>query len=218
MVQVKINGSQYNVCSSWKEVDKVKLLKCENPRQELVALSNIPEELIKKASDKQLFPLFTLISFIHDIEIIPAIQALDIPVKSCYNSFEKAKKILSSDKPMYNRLIATASIYYPQEKDLVRLIGLGRSIDSQIALFLGVYLEMFEEKPTDNQINAGIDTLADFSHWGVAFTMAGRDLERMNRILYNTPVIEVYTALHYSWREAKYNKRLWEIEHPPPKK
>jgi hypothetical protein len=215
MVQVKINGVQYNICSSWSEVDKAKLMACDNPKQELKALSNIPSELIDKAPDTQLFPLFTVISFIHDVDIIAEVQALDIPVKSCYNSFEKAKKLLLSDKPKNHRLIGVASIYYPGEKDLVRLIGLGRSIDSQIALFLEVYLEMFEEKPTDNQISAGIEGLSVFSHWGVAYTMAGRDLERMNRILFNTPVIEVYTALHYSWREAKYNKRLWELEHPP---
>ena len=105
MVNLKINGVKCKVFTRWEEVDLSELIKPRfddegspraiNSRDEIKSLSTIPHDLIDRADQVQLFPFFTLISFIHEAELIPAIKADPINIKS-YNLFEQAKKSMSA--------------------------------------------------------------------------------------------------------------------------
>lgn len=212
MVTVKLNDKPYRIASTWADVDPDKLLTCETSKDELKALSNIPPDLIDACTDLQLFPLYTIISFIHEAELLPYLEAL-IVEKEQYRRFESAKIAMREGKP-YRRVIAAAKVFYPNEKNSVRLVGLGLSIVYQIATFLEVYQDMINEPPGKNEVEAGIEELTRFSYWGTAYVLAGRDLLKVDDILAR-PAYEVYTALHYSFKESKYNKRKFELDNPP---
>src|SRR5215204_45507 len=119
----------------WEEVDPVKLSDCADFREELKCLTTVPHDTIDRASEVQLFPIYTVISFIHECEQLPAIQALDVSALS-YEKLEIAKIELSTDHKPYRKLLNVAMLYYPSVAEPVQLIGLGISIVSQIAVFL----------------------------------------------------------------------------------
>lgn len=195
--------------------DADELIKCQTSKDELKALSDIPPDLIDSRTDTELFPLYTIISFIHEVEFMPYLEALTVE-KEQYRRFEAAKMAMREGKP-YRRVLAAARVFYPDEKNSVRLAGLGLSIVYQIATFLEVYQDMITEPPGKNEVEAGIEELSNFKYWGTAFVLAGRDLLKVDAIL-ERPAFEVYTALHYSFKESKYNKRKFELDHPPKTK
>ena len=211
MVKVSINGTEYQVKTLWEEVDADKIMVCENFKEELEAMSDIPKEIIEKANELQLFPFYTLIVFIHDVEDFPAIHDLNIAEES-YEKLELTKKRIQTGKT-YNKLLKAARTYYPDEKNPVRLVSLGISIVAQISLFLEKYTEMTESEHDNDEIVAGVETLDAFGAWGTAFTLAGKDVLKLKAVL-ETRAIVVYEALRYNYRESKYMKRLFEIKNP----
>lgn len=209
MVTVKINGTPYKVCTSWDDVtDVTELLKAEDFKDELIALSTIPRETIESADELSLFPLYTLISFLDDIDSIDPLQARSV-ARSKYERMELAKTFLKDGK-QWKRIYLAAKVYYPKEKNPSRLLSLGVNIVSQIATFLSNYRDMLEHEPDQEEEAAGIDDLSGFGSFGTVYNLAGKDLTKVREI-YAKPAIEVYTALHYSFREAKYMRALHEI-------
>jgi hypothetical protein len=211
MVSVKINGTKCDICTKWEEVDIDNLIACDVFKDELKALTTIPHDIIDRASSEQLWPFYTLFSFIDDTDNMPEISATDIEDR-WYIKFEMAKAGMKVGKP-YAKIIRAARAYYPKEEDPVRLIGLGVSIVNQISVFLSKFEDMIHDKPTDAEIRAGVEDLAAFGFVGTVFNLAGRDILKMKNI-YHLPLLEVYTILHYTWREAKYQKELFSIRNP----
>jgi hypothetical protein len=211
MVKVKINGVEYSVQTRWEEVDAVKIMVCENFREELEAMSDIPKEIINKAADVQLFPLQTLISFIYEVEEFPAIQAVNIAEES-YEKLELAKTRIQTGKT-YNKILKAAITYYPEEKNAVRLLSLGISIVNQIGIFLEKYQEMTESEHANDELAAGVEQLDAFGSWGTAFSLAGKDVLKLRGVL-EMKAIVIYEALRYNFREARYTKRLFELRNP----
>src|SRR5688572_6310295 len=97
MISIKINGETYQVCTQWDEVDPDKLLACEGFKDELKALTTIPPDLIDKCTSEQLWPVYTLISFIDDLDNMPYLQATDIEDR-WYEKFELAKAGMKTGK------------------------------------------------------------------------------------------------------------------------
>jgi hypothetical protein len=122
---------------------------------------------------------------------------------------EIAKQELATDHKPYRKLLNVAMLYYPEEKNPVRLIGLGLSIINQIAVFLETYEEMLYSEPEPEAVSAGVENLSAFGSWGTAFVLSGKDPLKVNEIL-QRPAIEIYTALFYSWKESRYQKALME--------
>lgn len=79
---VRINGTDYNVITTWDQVDIEKILKCETFRDELKALTDIPAYIIDNADDLQLFPIYTLLGFLDDFEAIPVTECYDVALRS----------------------------------------------------------------------------------------------------------------------------------------
>jgi hypothetical protein len=197
------------MASRWEDVDVEKLLTCENFKDEIKALTNVPHDLVDRWSDIQLFPLFTAMSFLTDLELYPVVEALTIE-KEPFEQFELCRSMMEAGK-IYVRAIAAAKVYYPEEKSATRLLGYGVHIIGQVHTFLKFYEEMFKAEPEGDAEIAGIEKLAQFGSWGRAYILSGRDLIK-TRELFKLPAIEVYTALLYNFREAKYQKALHEIQ------
>ncbi len=213
MVKATINGQECKIMTQWEEVDPVMLSDCQDFRDELKCLTNVPRGILDAAAETQLFPLYTLISFIHEVELLPVLQALDIE-KSPYEQLEIAKQELATDHKPYRKILNVAMLYYPQDKNPVRLIGLGLNIIEQIAVFLSNYEDMLHSEPETEEVNAGVENLSAFGSWGTAFVLSGKDPLRVKMIL-RRPAIEIYTALYYSWKESKYQKALIESRAKP---
>lgn len=208
MVKATINGQECKIMTRWEEVDPVKLSDCQDFRDELKVLTDVSRETIDRAPELQLFPLYTLISFIHEVELLPVLQALDVE-KSPYEKLEIAKQELATDHKPYRKILNVAMLYYPEEKNPVRLIGLGLNIIEQIAVFLSHYEDMLHSEPETEEVNAGVENLSAFGSWGTAFVLSGKDPLKVKEIL-EQPAILIYTSLYYSWKEAKYTKALME--------
>jgi hypothetical protein len=189
-------------------VDPVKISDCQDFREELKCLTTVPHDIINRASETQLFPIYTVITFIHECEQMPAMQALDVSILP-YEKLDIAKLELATDHKPYRKLLNVAMLYYPAVADPVQLIGLGISIVSQIAVFLEGFEDMLTSEPETEEVNAGVEDLSAFGSWGTAFALSGKDPLKVNEIL-QRPAIEIYTALYYSWKEAKYQKALME--------
>ena len=211
MVKVRINGADYEVKTLWEEVDADRLMVCETFREELAVMSTIPADLIGKASEIQLFPFYTLISFLYEVDELPMVEAVNIENES-YEKLELCKQRIQTGKT-YNKLLKAARTYYPEENKTVLLLSLGVSIVQQISIFLAKYTEMTEAEHENDEIVAGIDRLTAFGAWGTAFTLAGKDVLKLRGVL-DMKAITVYEALRYNFREAKYMKRLFEIKNP----
>lgn len=197
------------MASRWSDVDVEKLLTCQTFKDEIKALTDIPHELVDKWPDVQLFPIFTAMSFLTDLDLYPVYEAIVIE-KEPFEQFELCRSAMEAGKT-YVRAIAAAKVYYPEEKNAEKLLGYGVHIIDQVHQFLKFYEEMFKHEPDGDAEIAGIEKLAQFGSWGRAYILAGRDLLK-TRELFKLPAIEVYTALLYNFRESKYQKALHEIQ------
>lgn len=211
MVNLKINGSSYKICTAWSDCDPIKLSDCSTFKDELEILSTIPRDLIDRADDVQLFPLRTLISFIDEVENMPVIESLSI-AEHKYEALEIAKRELATDHKPYRKILNIAMFYYPEEKNPVRLIGHGLHLINQIANFLSSYEDMLFSEPESDEINAGLETLSVFGSWGTAYVMAGKNPLEVQKIL-DSPAELIYTSLYYNWNEARYQKALMEAKY-----
>lgn len=208
---IKVNGTEYNVTTSWDEVDVDRILTCDTFRDELKALTTIPHDLIDNTEDLNLFPIYTLVGFIDDLDYIPQMEVVDVAVGT-YNDFEMAKRELREGKP-YQKFIKVARVYYPEQKNAYLLLCLGANLVDKISTFLSNYEEMSKAEPDAEEVAAGVDELSGFGSWGTAYELAQKDITKVNTI-FDMRAIEVYTALHYSWKQAQYMKRLHEIRYP----
>lgn len=211
MVRATINGVQCEIKTKWEEVDPVVLSDCPDFKSELKCLTTVPRETIDRADDVQLFPLRTLISFIDEVENMPALESISI-AEHRYEHLEIAKKELGTDHKPYRKILNIAMLYYPEEKNPVRLIGHGLHLINQIANFLSGYEDMLFSEPEADEINAGLETLSVFGSWGTAYVMAGKNPLEVQKIL-DSPAELIYTSLYYNWNEARYQKALMEAKY-----
>lgn len=216
MIRVTVQGVEEVIASSWDDVTNVtKLLECKNFRDELKLLSTVDRTLIEQADEEQLFPLFVAISFLEDPDTYPPHKALEIQLDT-YDRLEQCKLAVSEGK-LYQRAIKAAQIYYPQEVNAGRLVGLGVDIIQQLAIFLASYTEELKYIPTPQEQNAGIEELSKLGTWGTVYIMAGKDLAKMKVIL-EQPAIQVYTAMVYNARAHKFERKLIEAKTRKPGK
>lgn len=208
MVTAIINGVKCKICTDWPEVDPVKLSDCADFREELKCLTTVPHDILDRADESQLFPIYTVISFIHECEQMPVLKAMNV-ANMPYEKLEISKLELSTDHKPYRKILNVAMLYYPAVKDPVQLVGLGIDIIAQIAVFLEQYEDMLHSSPGNEEVNAGIEDLSAFGSWGTAFVLAGKDPLKVNKVM-QRPAIEIYTALYYSCKESKYQKALME--------
>lgn len=211
MIRLNINGKDFKIMTEWSEVNPVTLSDASGIREELKCLSDIDDDILFRAEELQLFPLRTIISFIDEVENMPMLKALSVQ-DARYELFEIAKGELRQHHKPYRKVLNIAMLYYPEEKNTVRLIGLGLNIIEQIAIFLGNYEDMLHAEPESDEVNAGIDELSGFGSWGTAFVMAGKDPLKIKQIL-DAPTLLIYTSLYYNWKEAKYQKSLMEAKY-----
>lgn len=209
MVKIQINEKKYKVHTLWDEVDYEKLINANDFRDELEVLTDIPRETLHLASELQLFPIYTLVSFIDDDDLYPEFEAVNIEHES-YEKLEYAKKLMQTGKN-YQKVLRAAMVYYPDEKSTVRLLGLGVNIVNQISLFLENYKEMVSSEPDADEVWAGVERLSDFGAWGTAYVLADKNVLNLKAVM-EQPALRIYEALRYNFRESQYMKKLYEIK------
>jgi hypothetical protein len=220
MVKIKINNTKYKVPTSFKEViDFDKLMVCETVLDELKTLTTIPADILSQLNEEQQFAIANLTSFLDDINdledfVTGVTDIVDVEIET-YEKLELAKMAMKGK--MYQQLYKVAKVYYPKETDNKKLLSIGYHLYIQIATFLEHYKDMYEGELDNDEIMAGVHQLIGFGAFGTAFVLAGRDLLKLRSIL-DQPALDVYTALHYSFRENKYQMSLHEIRYPKLKK
>lgn len=214
MVTIRINKQKFKFAQNFSEVDADKLMACENFIDELVACSDVPREIFLNVPVKNLFPLYTIISFLDDNEdidnaLIGVSGVANIELES-YMKLEQCRQILRSGKP-YKQLMRIAKVYHPDIKETVLLLSYGANILNQIAVFLENYKEMNNAELSEDEQNAGFERLSVFGGWGTAFSMSGEDPIKTKAIL-QEPAIDIYTALFYSYIKSTCQKELFKAK------
>jgi hypothetical protein len=212
-VKINISDRSYSLPTGWSEVDIEQIINTESPKECIHVLGNIPLEIVNQLSESQLFSLYKIVNFIEDEESIEelideSIECIDISLLP-WEDFEKARGYAGMQ--LYKSLYHICKTYYPYENKSVRLFSLGYNILKQIEVFLSHYEDMFKEEPDSDEISAGVENLNAFGMWATAYNLAGRDVLKIDQVL-KMPVIEIYTALYYSYRERKYMNSLMNIK------
>lgn len=214
MITVSIGNNKYSFPTQWEEVDIESILECDNPKDLIHKTGKVPMSVLERLDEGQIMSLYGIVSFIDDQEsindVLIDLPVLDIREKS-YMDFERARKGIGNN--LYKTFFHLCKIYYPEEKKTVLQLSIGVKIINQINVFLSQYEEMFNDKPDPLEVQAGSDRLTAFGVWGTAYNLAGEDLVKHYQI-FDLPVADVYTALHYSWTKAQYQKRLMELRNP----
>jgi hypothetical protein len=211
MVRVTINGTEYKIKTAWEEVNIEKLLTRQTFRDELEHVSDIPRETINLLTDDQLFPFYTLTSFLDDMEAFEPIESVSV-ADSKYEQLELAKRYLKEGR-QFQKVYRVGQVYYPDLKNTSELLGHGINIIGQIATFLANYEEMIKEPVEPDHEAAGIEELSAFGAFGTAFSLAGEDILKLDDIM-ETSALRIYTALYFNWKKSKFQQRLMDIKHP----
>lgn len=214
MIDITINGKSYKVRTTWSEVSAEKLLSCSDSRSEILATSNISADIIYKARTDQLFPIYTLISFLHDIGNYPlAADTKQIEFEDYDHLVQVSQVINERVNNPYQRSIRAAKVYYPDETDTLRLVSLGSSIVLQFHTFMSSYEELSKGANTKDSTD-WLERLQSMGAWGIAYVLAGRDITKMSAI-FKMPAIQVYTAILYNFRESEHQKEILKRQQTP---
>lgn len=208
MIRVTVNGSGYQIKTTWDEFTVNDLLACTDARSELIAASTLPADLIYKARPDHLFPFYTILSFMHDVanyKLAPDTKAIE---RESYDQFVQCCSVIQEQVNPYQRAIKAALIYYPEELSVNKLMEYGASIVLQVNAFLESYSELNYKDPKEEGSDY-MDRLRTMGPWGTVYAMAGKDLTKMDAI-FKKSTIEVYTAMIYNFREAMHHQTVKE--------
>lgn len=210
MVLIKIKGKKYPCPMNWDEVkDLAGLVSAIDLTGEMAVLTGahldgIPED--------QIFPLLTLTSFLEEFDT-PEIQCIAVEEQS-YFKMQEAKAILTQPGRAYKKFYHLSKLYHPERTETVQIISTGVNLLNQIEVFLSHYEEMFSYEPTQEEKDAGIEEFAQLSAFGTLYNLAGKDLLKIDQVG-ESPAVIVYGVMMYNFKESEYQKKLWDIQHPP---
>lgn len=214
MIKVKINGAEYSIAQHLLEVNYKALIKATTDRQILAAISDIPMDIITLLDIEALSPLLAFLECDEDYSA-PEIKCVKV-AEETYEKFLEAQLILRRESKRYRQLYFLSQLYHPERKKGVHILSTGINLINQINLFLDSYAELFNEGPTQIEIEAGIEQVNELAPFMTPYTLAGKDLLKMKEIL-KEPTVVVYSALLCNYREAKYQEELYRLKFPEKK-
>lgn len=211
MINVKIKGESYSIVSNIYECDIHKLVKAENEREELVAISDIPRAVVAFLDIETFLPLIEFLNSDYDYTSTD-IKCADVSNES-YEKLELAKIAIQNNDKIYRQVYEVAKIYHPDRKKSTTVFKTGINLINQINLFLDEYSEMYEEGPSMEEQQAGIEELSKMGAWGTLYALSGKDVTKIGQLA-QMPAIEIYNALLQNYRESKYMDALYKIKNP----
>lgn len=209
MISLRIQGEPYSIAESIQECNIHRLVKATSEREELAAISDIPLEIVRRLDWDTFSHLVEFLNSDEDYQC-ESVKVKDIATES-YEKLELAKKAIQDHDKLYMQVYSVARVYYPSLKKSSDIFKYGINLINQIGLFLEEFSEMYEDGPDALEVQAGIEKVNEMGSFGTAFTLAGKDLTKMDKVT-EMPAIVVYTALLYNYRESKYMDALSKLK------
>lgn len=222
MVTLRSQQGKNFIKTSFSELTGFDLqrIKDSTPKSLVLALSDFSEVQVNQMDSTSLIALYELVSFVTNIEdaIYSApltIQLPDIDVASnTYQKAELAKIKAISISENYRLFPELARIYFGEEylqNSAILCLIVGGLIWKDLDQLFERFKDLAGEKPSEEQLEAGIDSLHTFGTYGVVEALASRYNCRPYDV-YEWSAEEVYLELTYQQAKNRYTENLRGIE------
>lgn len=215
-----INGTEYTFKTSFNEytvAEYVQAMACFSlPIVERVSkLTGIPVDALNGLSIQNFGVIAEAVAFTEQSEILAALSAAheckDVAVES-FDKMEKAKAIISASN-LLNAITDVVKLYNGEAiaaRPLLSEWNRCMFYIESLSKFFDKFKELSLHEPSEEEVEAGIDSLSGFRHYPIVFRI-GRERGMSNDAVLEMSAIEVYTELLYDYRESEFKKRLQEV-------
>lgn len=230
MIEIKILETDYKVRTSWNEVtlkEYCEIVKAQSKDwiERLSIYSGIPLDIINKIKLKQLQILLDLVEFMDEPDIV---QAFVIGYESemkigeqPYWKIEKCKQLLK-DNPFPITVGAEIVELYTgdvdgnggekiSDKPVTEVIGMCAYYLDQIDKFFTRFKRLNDYKPTDDEIESGIDKLNIVATTLTTVKLAARTNKSTDEVL-KSPAEEMYFHLLADFEVSEFEKRMRQTQ------
>jgi hypothetical protein len=231
-MKVKLSGplSGAYMKGSYKDltVEDLKAIKGDAPRDLIAALCGVPRGLIDRIGTADVLALYEIAQFVEDpAEIAAALRPGDyLPepdiANAAWQKVELARLRASTHKSRARLLPELVRIFYGPELltgPAAPCMALGAMILNGLVLFLERFKDLGGEKPTDEQLEAGVESLHSFGPYAIADQLGEKYGVRPYEI-FDWAAEEVYMSLLFDQAKSKYQQNFSDIERRknPPRK
>ena len=215
---IYLNGLSYDFRTTFPEVtvrDFHRLYKDSTPRGVLRALCNAPRKMIEDLTDDQAESLSNYVTWMDgDFEYLATPSEVDIGQQPWYK-LEQAREIVNGSSRIVFSVFKLFELYtgnaIPEVWDASEFFGQGWNILEGIVNFLKKFEELQNgEKPTEDEIEAGIETLQSFGTFATLYNLAKGDPRRYSE-LQELPAYDIYMTMLYEHAQEGYRKNLQDI-------
>lgn len=219
MVKIKLNNKIYGIKEKWSELTSAEFyaLRAEHTPQLLLGtLSNIPHPIAKDMGEDEMEALLPVMAFVKNLDELPArMNKHTLPKieKESYEKLELARNQLRLSTNIRFVIPKLAEIYGLEVhwgKPISHIAFQGAQLLEQLLAFLQKYEILWGHEPTDEQKEAGIDSLSMFGSMATVYELAQGDLLKFQDIL-DQPAEEVYTLLLYKHARSQYEENYRQL-------
>jgi len=222
MARSKSRRAANFIKTCFKQVAVDDLLKIDKhtPRQVVAALSSLTAAEVAALSSEEVLVLYEIVSFIDDLNEVAAALPPNFappPVDVASASFEKAERAkikASENKAPYQLFLDLVLIYYGPDYltgPAAPALALGALVYEDLVSLLDRFKDLAGEKPTDEELEAGIEALHTFGPYGIAESVAAKYSIRPYEV-FDWSAEEVYLELTYQLAKSRYQENLRNIE------
>lgn len=221
-----LKGSSIKTSFSELTVQDLRSIKNHSPLEVIAALSDIPPAKISELNTDQILALYTLVSFVEEIDealqYIPAnIQLPEIDTAAAtFEKCELAKIKAQSIKEYYLLLPELVRIYLGEDHltgPAIECLAKGAVILEDLSRFLERFKDLGGDQPNEDQQEAGIEALHSFGTYGIVESIAQRYHCKPYHV-YQWSAEEVYMDMLYQQAKGRYQENLREIDKRKNKK
>ena len=189
-----------------------------SPRGLLQALSDDKQDIFYDLTPDEIAVLYPIVSFLDDPQEALAylshdfqIPEIDIASES-FDKIELARKIGVKQKKAFKILPELARVYFGNEdRPASEAMALGAVVLEQMQSFFERFKDLQADKPSEEEIEAGIEALHSFGPYGIAEGIAAKYGCRPLDV-FAWSAEEVYMNLLYNQAKNRYQENLRNIE------
>jgi hypothetical protein len=224
MAKSRKKPSTIFIKTSFEQVTAQELLAIEShsPIDILCSLSGFDREYLEDLGSDQIIQLYSLVSYIDNIEeaylYLPStFEPVSVDVGAdTFERAEVAKNIINSNRTQpYKASILIAETYLGSEvltKPVPELLTIGAIIIQSLAELFERFKDLASGgDPTDEEIEAGIESLHSFGTYGICENIASKYKCKPFEV-YQWEAEAVYLELTYQLAKNKYQENIREIE------
>lgn len=208
--------------SSYSRVTAEDLLRIEQhtPRQVIAALSGLTASEVAALDTDDVLALYELFSYLDDVteagQAVPLDwqpPAVDVSAAS-FEKAELAKRALASGAAPYRLFLELVRIYFGAAYvtgPAAPLIALGALVYQDLNDLFERFKDLAGEPPTEDEVDAGIESLHSFGPYGIAENLAAKYNVKPYDV-FKWTAEEVYLELTYQLAKNRFQENLREIE------